>query len=132
MKRKTFRAGIWILAILIGCLAFFGIPLMKEAEAAGKVKLEVFNPTGDIEVARLYAPRLANLNGKTICEVSDRLWQADRTFQLIHRLMQERFPDSKMIPYTELPYGSVQIDNDKIVEEVKKRKCDAVIVGNAG
>ena len=106
--------------------------LRKAFEAKGTVNLEVFNPTGDIEVDKLYAPRLENLNGKTICEVSNGLWQADRTFQLIHRLMQERFPDSKMIPYTELPYGSVQIDNDKIVEEVKKRKCDAVIVGNAG
>lgn len=132
MKRKTFRAGIWIPAILIGCLAFSGITLMKEAEAAEKVKLEVFNPTGDIEVARLYAPRLANLNGKTICEVSDRLWQADRTFESIRKVLKERFPDSKIIPYSEFPYGSLEIDTDRIGEAVKKRGCQAVIVGNAG
>ena len=104
----------------------------KAFETRGTVKLEVFDPTGDIEVDRLYAPRLENLNGKTVCEVSNGLWQADRTFGLIRKLMQQRFPDSKIIPYTELPYGSVQIDSDKIVEAVEKKKGDAVIVGNAG
>ncbi len=132
MKRKAFRAGIWILAILVECLAFWGIPLMKEAEAAEKVRLEVFNPTGDIEVARLYAPRLANLNGKTICEVSDRLWQADRTFESVRKVLKERFPDCRIIPYGEFPYGSLKIDTDRIGEAVKKTGCQAVIIGNAG
>jgi hypothetical protein len=104
----------------------------RAVEKRGTVDLEVFNPTGDIEGDKLYAPRLESLNGKTIGEVSNGLWQADRTFELIRKLLQERFPDCRIIPHTELPYGSVQIDSEKIVEAVKEKKCDAVILGNAG
>ena len=102
------------------------------AGAAGPVRLELFDPTGNIEVARLYAGRLADLKGKTICEVSDRLWQADRMFELIEKLLKNQYPDARFIPYTEFPYGSVAMDNDKIGDLVKKKGCQAVIVGNAG
>lgn len=96
------------------------------------VTLEVFNPTGDLEGEMGYAPRLNDLNGKTICEVSNRLWQADRTFERIRQLMQARYPDAKILPFTEFPYGSLQIDTDGIEERVKKKGGQAVIVGNAG
>ena len=104
----------------------------QPTDARGTVNLEVFNPAGEIEVNERYAARLETLKGRTICEVSNGLWQADRTFELIRKRMKERFPDSKIIPYTELPYGSTQIDSDHIIEVLEKKKCDAVIVGNAG
>lgn len=96
------------------------------------VNLVVFNPTGDLEGEMGYAPRLNDLNGKTICEVSDRLWQADRTFERIRRLMQARYPDARILPYTEFPYGSLQIDTDGIGARVKEKGGEAAIVGNAG
>ena len=98
----------------------------------GLVNLEVFNPAGDLEGEMGYAARLNDLNGKTICEVSNRLWQADRTFERIRRLMRARYPDGRILPYTEFPYGSLQIDTDGIGERVEKKGGQAVIVGNAG
>jgi hypothetical protein len=47
-------------------------------------------------------------------------------------LLQKRFPDVKIIPYTEFPVGTRGIDDDKIGEIVKGRGCQAVITGNAG
>jgi hypothetical protein len=97
----------------------------------GMVNLEVFNPTGEVDGEMGYAPRLDDLNGKTICEISNRLWQADRTFERIRNLIQARYPDAKILPYTEFPNGSLQIDTVEIGERVKKKGGQAVIVGNA-
>lgn len=98
----------------------------------GLVNLDVFNPTGNIEGGMSYAARLNDLNGKTICEVSNRLWQADRIFERIRQLIQAQYPDARILPYTEFPYGSLQIDTDGIGEGVKSKGGQAVIVGNAG
>ncbi|MFC2034798.1 hypothetical protein ACFLUJ_01585 [Chloroflexota bacterium] len=92
--------------------------------------LEVYDPTGGTEAVECHAPRLADLSGKTICELSDRLWEDYRTFPLLRELLQRRFPDAKIIPYTEFPsiYG---IDADVLSRLVKEKGCNAVIVGNA-
>jgi hypothetical protein len=96
------------------------------------VHLEVFKPTGNVAGGMDYAPRLNDLNGKTLCEVSNRLWQADRTFERLRALLQERYSRIKIVPYAELPYGSLQIDGEGIGERVKEKGGQAVIVGNAG
>jgi len=94
------------------------------------VTLEVYDPTGALEVAEHHAPRLADLKGKTICELSDRVWEDYRTFPLIRELLQRRFPDAKIIPYTEFP--SVYGAKAEVLSQVMKEKgCAAVIVGNA-
>jgi len=94
------------------------------------ISLEVYDPTGAIEVTEQHAPRLADLSGKTICELSDRVWEDYRTFPLIRELLQKRFPDAKIIPYTESPnvYG---VEAEVLSKVVKEKGCDAVIVGNA-
>jgi len=94
------------------------------------VSLEVFDPTGSIETHGNHAARLASLSGKTICELSDRVWEDYRTFPLIRSLLERRFPDAKIIPYTEFPsvYG---VKAEVLSEVVKRKGCDAVIVGNA-
>ena len=98
------------------------------------VKLEVFDPSGFTESAKpsLYAPRLLDLNGKTICELSNGSgWEINRTFPLIRQLLSERFPDIRIIPYTEFPSGVQEIDVDDIGNIVNTKGCDAVIGGNA-
>ena len=94
------------------------------------VSLEVYDPTGTIEITELYAARLADLKGKTICELSDYEWEDYRTFPLIRELLQKRFPDLNIIPYTEFPctYG---VKADVLSKLIKEKKCDGVIVGNA-
>jgi hypothetical protein len=94
------------------------------------MKLEVFDPRGSALDSNKYhyAPRLADLNGKTIGEISNRIWESDRIFPLIRELLKKRFPDIKFVPYTELPSGLDNIqDNDSIGDLIAAKGCDAVI-----
>ena len=95
-----------------------------------KVKLELYNPTGHFEMTARHAPRLATLSGKTVCELSNGKWQDYRTFPLIRELLQRRFPDVKIVPYTEFPriYG---VEVDVLSKLLKEKGCDGAIVGNA-
>ena len=97
------------------------------------VQLEVYNPSGATEMVSSHAPRLDTLSGKTIAELSNAEWEYSRTFALIRELLQKRFPDAKIIPYTEFPQGTGTggIGIDGIERLVKDKTADAVIVGNA-
>ena len=100
------------------------------------VKLEVFDPSGFAESTEpsLYAPRLGDLNGKTVGEISNGEhggWEVNRTFALIRESLKKRFPDIKIIPFTEFPSGVAGIDADNIGDIVAAKGCDAVIGGNA-
>ena len=115
-------------------------PTPAAAAEAGPVTLEVYNPSGAFEVTEVHAGRLDTLEGKTICELSNRSWQADRSFPLIRELLQEMYPTLTIIPYTEFPNGTSGsapnggyiIDMDETANLVKAAGCDAVILGNAG
>lgn len=95
------------------------------------MELEVFDPTGATGATQTHARRLDTLNGKTICELSNSLWETHRTFPLIRELLKERFPDAKFVPFTDFPVGSHFIDVDEIADLVKAKGCDAVIGGNS-
>ena len=94
------------------------------------VSLEVYNPTGSIEIIELYAPRLADLSGKTICELSHGGWEGHRTFPVIRELLKKRFPDVKIIPYNEIP-AIHDVQFDALSQALREKGCDGVIVGNA-
>ena len=96
-----------------------------------KISIEVYNPSGVIEIVNSHARRLDTLRGKTIGELSDGVYESDRTLTLVRRLLQQRFPDVKIIPYTEFPIGTAEIDVEGIEERVKAKGCDCVIIGNA-
>ncbi len=102
----------------------------KEVPIDGPVILEVFNPSGAVEVSQRFASRLADLDGKTVCMLWNGLWEGDRIFPLIGELLQKRYPTVKVIPYTELPVGA--IDTPEVSKIVKEKGAQAVIVGSAG
>jgi hypothetical protein len=94
------------------------------------MKMDVFDPCGSAPDANKfqYAPRLADLNGKTVGEISNRIWESDRIFPLIRDVLKKRFPDIKFVPYTDLPSGLDNIqDNEEIGDIVAAEGCDAVI-----
>ena len=93
--------------------------------------IEVFNPTGAIEITKPHASRLDTLEGKTICLLSNDMWQADRTLLLVQELLQERFPKATVLPHTEFPVGTAQIDSDGATELLIEKGCQGVIIGNA-
>ena len=93
--------------------------------------LEVFDPSGATKVTQLHAPRLDQLDGKTIGFISNDMWQAHRMLPLVREKLQEKYPDATFIPETEFPTGTQQIDTDETVDMIVARGADAVIVGNA-
>lgn len=122
----------WVLlALLLAAVVVVTCPVAT-AQTPATVKLQLYPPTGGIEVTQLHAPRVSDLNGKTICELSDNQWQAQRTFVALREVLQKQFPTAKFIAYTEFPTGSDGIDNDKTAQITKDKGCQAVIVGNAG
>lgn len=123
------RPTKWVLLGLL--LAAFVIVSAPVATAQTPVTLQVYDPTGAFEVTQLFAPRVADLNGKTICEISDNLWETQRTFPLIRSLLQKQFPTATIIAYDKLPAATTDAAS-KLGETVKKAGCQAVIVGNAG
>jgi hypothetical protein len=98
------------------------------------MKLEVFAPTGSARDANKfdYAPRLPDLNGKTIGEISNRLWEADRIFPRIREVLTARYPDIKFVPYLEFPHHPDHIqDNEALADMVLAKGCDAIIGSSA-
>jgi hypothetical protein len=120
--------GKWmLLALLLGVFTTVSSPV---ATAQGPVSLKVYNPTGAVAVKQLFAPRLADLNGKTICEMGES-WESERTFPLITSLLQRQFPTIKIVDDTKIPRWTANPDQ-KMVDAIKAAGCQAVIIGNAG
>ena len=82
------------------------------------------------------APRLPDLKGKTVCEVSNMAFRADALFPILRDLLTERYPDIKFIPYTEIPdvevWGNAEEKMQNLKEVLIKKGCDAVISGVGG
>ncbi len=124
----------WVLlgAILAVLLAGEAATISASAPAADSpVTLTVYNPTGASEVTQLFAPRLADLKDKTVCELSLGIWEADRTFPLIADLLQKQY-SAKVIKYDQLPALSETKDVPGLEDAVKKAGCQGILVGNAG
>lgn len=95
-----------------------------------EVELEVYDPTGAMEITETFAPRLADLNGKTICEVWA-AWQANRTFPVIEEALKKQFPTAKFVRFTEFGGGRAE-GTEADIDLLVKTGCDGVITGNAG
>lgn len=129
--RSRFCAGV-LFAVWAGVLSLSVAPLATEAIAADPVTLTLFDPTGAFQVTQTFAPRLEDLRGKTICEVTDDSWETTRTFPAIRELLQKQYPGLKVVPYNRFPYLSTGTDVPGLEAAVKKEGCQGAIVGNAG
>ena len=100
----------------------------------------VISPIGSEAVDRKnLAKRLGTLNGKTVCEVWNEDFKGDIMFPIYRELLKERFPDVKIVPYTELPYASLKGTPSyqrevlaNIISALREKGADAVITGNGG
>jgi hypothetical protein len=98
------------------------------------MKIEVYAPAGSARDSNKfqYARRLTDLAGKTIGEISNRLWEADRIFPRIREALKARYPDIKFVPYTEFPHHADDIqDNEQLPDLVASKGVDAVIGSSA-
>lgn len=80
-------------------------------------------------------PRPANLDGLTICELSDYGFRAEEIFPIIRQLLSQRYPHVKFIEYP--AFGNIHgAKEDEIIsglaEKLRKYNCDAVISGVGG
>jgi hypothetical protein len=99
---------------------------------------EVVSPLGQEAVRQSSAARrLDRLAGKTLGEFWNGVFKGDQTFPIIRRLLQRKFPDLRIIPFTEFPHapGSDNPGKQREVSQTmaalaKKKGCDAVISGN--
>lgn len=101
---------------------------------------EVISPSGSEAVERKnLAKRLDTLNGKTVAEVWNEDFKGDIMFPMYRELLKQRFPDVKIVPYTELPFASLKGTPSyqrevlaQIIAGLKAKGADAVITGNGG
>ena len=107
--------------------------------AIGKEVYKVVSPLGEAAAEMVpHAPRLKTLGGKTICEIWNGGFKGDETFPILRGMLKERYPDIKIIPYTEFPLTSIASLGPATIETVLgavkegilKNACDAVITGN--
>lgn len=107
-------------------------------EGSDLVRLSVSSPVSEVPIKSGNAPRFETLNGKTICEVwATGHYGADLTFPTIRKIVQEKYPEVKFVPFTEFPKGKPKaterwVPLDQVAETLRNKKCDAVLVGNGG
>ena len=97
---------------------------------------EVMSPLGQTVFEAKPAPKhFDTLNGKTVCEIWNGLFRGNVTFPIIREMLKKRYPDVKVIPYTELPVTPINVqgvaDSARRLEAVKvalkEKGCDVVI-----
>lgn len=130
MEYRNHGKNLWGMIFIAGMsVLIFSLP---EAAAATPEILEVYDPSGVMEISQIHAPRVDRLAGKTICELSNDSWQAHRVLPEIRKLLREKYPSAKFILYEEFPVGNNGIDSEKAVDLLVKKGCQAVVIGNAG
>ena len=80
-------------------------------------------------------PRPTDLNGLTVCELSDYGFKAENIFPLIRKLLKERYPDIKFVEYP--AFGNTHgTQEDEVIaglaDKLTKYDCGLVISGVGG
>ena len=97
---------------------------------------EVVSPLGEPVIeSRRVGRYFDTLNGKTVGEIWNEEMRGDLTFPIIREMLSKRYPDVKVIPFTELPSSILNVQSPeemtKRLEAVRnaliEKGCDAVI-----
>ena len=82
---------------------------------------------------RALAPRVPDLNGKTICELWDVIFRGETIYPLVRAHIRKLFPQVKFVDYTQFGnfYGAREEQNiaERLPKMLKAHGVDAVIVG---
>ena len=130
-------AGVMGIGLMAGCTkqeSGTEVSGTTEPAAPKNVELEVYDPTGAIEITHLFTPRLDTLAGKTIAFISDDSWEDRRMFADIRPLLESMYEGISFIHEDEFIHGigAITVANNGIPEVAKSKGADAAIVGNAG
>ena len=78
------------------------------------------------------APRVPDLNGKTVCELWDVIFRGETIYPLVREYIRARFPGVKFVNYTEFGnfHGAREHEvSATIPDKLRAHKADAAIVG---
>ena len=82
---------------------------------------------------------LDTLRGKTIGEVYNNHFKGELMFRTYRRLLKEKYPGIKIVPYDQFPIvyvGGDAASQKRIAKEIaaiaKEKGCHAIITGNGG
>lgn len=98
----------------------------------------VISPQGlSVTDSKAAAPRLDDLNDKTIGEIWNGVFKGDITFPLLRKVLQDRYPRLKTVAFSEFPHahGSDNATQQRerareLARLAREKGCDAVISGN--
>ena len=101
-------------------------------------KLAVISPLGvQVVDQKTISPRLPDLAGKTVGEIWNGVFKGDATFPVLREMFRRRFPDMKIVPYTEFPFfpgddrpHAQQEVARQIAALAQEKGCDAIVSGN--
>ena len=100
---------------------------------AGEPKYDVVWPLSRKVVPGLTAaPRLADLNGKTVGELWDWNFRGETIYPLVREYIKTRFPDVRFVDYSEFEnFHGPGADSaaSRLPAKLREHGCDAVIVG---
>ena len=103
-------------------------------------KMGVISPEGlQLKPAGGVSRHLDTLAGKPIDEVYNNHFKGEQMFRAYRRLLTEKYPGVKIIPYDQFPIiyvGGDPASQKKTAEKTaalaKEWGCDAIITGNGG
>lgn len=105
-----------------------------------KDTMKVISPEGlPLSAAGTVSRPLDDLSGKTIGEVYNNHFKGELMFSTYRRLLKEKYPGIKIIPFDEFPIvyvGGDAASQKRIAKEIaaiaKEKGCHAIITGNGG
>jgi len=103
------------------CAAFLLAPLYLSISQAQEPKITVFNPLGQPPaIARVaMAPRITNLEGKTIYIVDTGFTDTHQFFTEMQKLLSAKYPKTTWIVRTKI--GMYADDDPKLWAEIKEK-----------
>jgi len=100
-------------------------------EEDDRARIEMFDPAGAVETTVRHAPRLAGIDGATICALSDHMWEANRILPEIERVLGERYPSATFVSFDAFP-DVYRADLDALGAAVTEAGCQGAVVASAG
>ena len=102
----------------------------------GETDYQVVWPLGKLAYPNMtLKPRIPDLNGKTICELSDFIFRGEEIFPAVREGLRKIYPDIKFVEYNQ--FGNIHGSNEvefirSLPTMLKECGCDGVISGIGG
>ena len=127
-------AGFAGAAGMYGCKQEEPEPTPEPTPTPEGVELQVYDPTGSVEIKYTFASRIDGFDNKTIAFVSDDSWEIERMTPIIKEYLTTHYQGVTIIGEENFIHGidAITKANNGIAQKMLEMGVDAAIVGNAG